>query len=138
MIAYFDTSALVKLLVPERGSSCADEAWGSARAVVASTLLYVEARAALAAAQRRDRLTPVATGAAVARLHDLIAQVELVPATTDLVWRAGPLADVHGLRGYDAVHLASALASGADAVVTADEELAAAATVNGLAVVVPA
>ena len=49
---------------------------------------------------------------------------------------AGDLARSHGLRGYDAVHLAAAIsAADADvAVATGDHDLADAARANGLAV----
>jgi len=55
--AHFDTSALVKLLVREAGSDLARAAWQAAVVLIASTLLKVEACAALAAAHRQGRLT---------------------------------------------------------------------------------
>jgi predicted nucleic acid-binding protein len=53
----------------------------------------------------------------------------------DLRLRAGELADELGLRSYDAVHLASALALGpATTFITWDVDLSAAAHESGLAV----
>jgi hypothetical protein len=56
-----------------------------------------------------------------------------------IVWScfAGELAERHGLRGYDAVHLASAISIEDADLVTAtwDEALAAAVTASGYAVV---
>ena len=56
--------------------------------------------------------------------------------TESLVWTAGRLAEEEGLRGYDAVHLAAALAvAGTDTVfISGDQELLAAAARLGLAV----
>lgn len=133
MIVYFETSAFVKLLVGEEGTDQATRWWVGADAVVASSLLYAEARAAIAAARRGRRLPEDVADVAVVRLHELVAQVALVLPTRDVVWRAGTLAEVHGLRGYDAVHLASALAVGPEvSVVTADRALLGAARAEGL------
>jgi predicted nucleic acid-binding protein len=56
-----------------------------------------------------------------------------------VVWRAAALAEVHALRGYDAVHLASALDVGEAAYfVTSDRQLANAARAEGFPVYVPA
>jgi len=56
----------------------------------------------------------------------------------DLARQAGELADELALRGYDAVHLASALALGpATTVLTWDVDLSAAAHESGLAVAPP-
>lgn len=138
MITYFDTSALLKLLVDEPGAPAAFDAWVGAEVVVASTLLYPEATAALARARRGRRLTSLAALMAFRVLDHLIEQVQLVEPSQRLLWEAASMARGHRLRGYDAVHLASALAMCPDTVVTADADLAAAARQAGLAVVVPA
>ena len=49
---YFDSSALVKLVVEETGSDLAAELWDGCDAAVASRLAYPEVRSALAAARR--------------------------------------------------------------------------------------
>jgi predicted nucleic acid-binding protein len=50
---YFDSSALVKLVVQEEGSDLAADLWDSCDAALASRLAYPEVRAALAAAGRK-------------------------------------------------------------------------------------
>lgn len=55
-IAYFDSSALVKLLVDEAGSDVAAAIWDGCDAVFASRLAYPEVCAALAGAGRRGDL----------------------------------------------------------------------------------
>ena len=56
----------------------------------------------------------------------LCAQVNIVGLDPDLARAAGDLAETHGLRGYDAVHLATALSVDAASLLVAtwDRELA--------------
>lgn len=137
MTTFFDTSALVTLLMDEAGSAEVADVWADAERPVASMLVYPEACAAVARAWRGRRLTDEEAEAEAAAwaLDGLVARADLVPASRKLLWDAAYLAEDHFLRGYDAVHLASALTSGADVVVTGDHELAAAAADNGLRVV---
>ena len=94
---------------------------------------YTEARAALAAAHRNARLTKRSHTSAKAELEGLWAQVEVVVVGTALIRAAGDLAEDEKLRGYDAVHLAAGLASGAAVFASADDRLLAAARRHGLA-----
>lgn len=55
-----------------------------------------------------------------------------VDVTTSRVENAGELAEQGALRGYDAVHLATALVSGSEAMLAADADLLAAAEAEGL------
>lgn len=108
MIAYFDTSALVPLLVAEAGSAHAAALWDGADRVVGVRLLYPEGRAALAQAHRLARLTARQLRWAVGELDSRFEELDLVEIDDQLARRAGDLAETHGLRGYDAVHLAAA------------------------------
>ena len=56
-LVYFDSSALVKLVVDEDGSDLAAELWDGCDAALASRLAYPEVRAALAAACRNHDLS---------------------------------------------------------------------------------
>jgi predicted nucleic acid-binding protein len=118
-LVYFDSSALVKLVVEEAGTKLAASLWDGCDAALASRLAYPEVRAALAAAARdhdldNGKLTEVE--AAWEEYWHAVRAVELTPAIAhhagDLAHHAGDLAREHGLRGADAVHLASALAIG--------------------------
>ncbi len=135
MIAYFDTSALIPLLVAEPGSDAAGELWDHALRVVSVRLARVEARAALGQAVRTGRLTKATARRLVTELDGLLAQLDLVEIDEALVHAAADLADTHGLRAYDAVHLAGALTLEADelVVVAGDQALLAAAHDAGLA-----
>ena len=108
MICYFDTSALIPLVVEEAGSGVAGRLWDEADHVVSSRLAYAEARAALAHAQRTDRIDAAGLRRAVTDLEVLIGDLDLVEVGAAVVHRAGELAELLALRGDDAVHLGSA------------------------------
>lgn len=134
MIAYLDTSAFIKLVIDEPYSSEVLNIWSRARLVVSSRLLYPEARAVLAAAARGGRLRPKGLPPARDRLEHLWQDVAYVEVTPELATRAGDLAERHRLRGFDAVHLSSALEiDAADTVlVSSDGRLTQAARSLGL------
>lgn len=109
MILYLDTSALVKLYVRERGSAEVRAQVDKADAIATSVVAYVEARAAFARL-RRER------PASGKRHHERVGQLDrdwdryaLIELTAAVVRSAGELAEQHSLRGFDAIHLASAL-----------------------------
>lgn len=137
MITYVDTSTLIKLIVNEPGSDLAARIWEAADALASVRLVEVEARAALAAALRAERLTTAQHRRAVKVLAELLDQVDLVEITAGLITAAGRLAEVHALRGYDAVHLAAALFVGADVLTSADADLCVAASAERIAVANP-
>jgi uncharacterized protein len=134
VIAYFDTSAVVPLLVAESCSTRARQLWNGADRIVSARLVYPEGRAALAQAHRLGRLTAVQLRAAVTELDGRCEQLDMVEIDEPLAVRAGELAEAHGLRGYDAVHLAAAhRVNDPDVVVVAgDRPLLAAAANDGL------
>jgi uncharacterized protein len=139
VIAYFDTSAVVPLLIQEPTTEQCIRLWDEASRVLTVRLTYPEARAALASAQRAGRLTRSQLTAAVAELENVLEQVDVIEVGADLARTAGELAQRHGLRGYDAVHLGATLAAADDdlVLVTGDADLAAAAANAGLAVARP-
>ena len=116
-IAYFDSSAFVKLLVEEEGSDIAAALWDGCDAAVCSRIGYPEVRAALASAGRDHRLDAAAQQQAEEAWDDYWAAVRPVELPEPLTSHAGRLAGRHVLRGADAIHLASALAIGVDDVV---------------------
>lgn len=109
MILYLDTSALVKLYVDEEGSPQARAAVEAADAVATSRVAFAEAHAAFAAAARLGRIT-AAERAAIAALFRMDWRAYVVVGVTQpLVELAAELALDYGLRGFDAIHLASAV-----------------------------
>lgn len=108
MIAYFDSSALVKLLIEESGSNDAANVWDGADAIVSSRIAYTEVRAALAAANRGGRLNKRQLSKAKDDWERYWATVRAIELGPHLDHSAGDLAEAHGLRGFDAIHVASA------------------------------
>lgn len=115
MILYLDTSALVKLYVEEEGTEEVDGAVRRSERVVTCRIAYAEARAAFARAKRERMLSERELRTAVRRLDLDFGAYDLVEITEPLVRRAGELAEKRALRGFDAVHLASALLAVRDA-----------------------
>lgn len=118
-LVYFDASAFVKLLTTETGSSLAAELWDGCDAALSSRLAYPEVRAALAAAARNHDLTDSELAHAESGWEAFWAATRPAELTAKVEQHAGRLARAHGLRGADAVHLASVLAIGEPGLVVA-------------------
>jgi uncharacterized protein len=135
-VVYFDSSALVKLLVEEVGSELAAQLWDGCDAAVASRLAYPEVRAALSAAGRNHDLDPEGLAAAELSWTEYWSATRPVELTRAVEQHAGQLAAQYALRGADAVHLASALALGDPELIVAawDRRLRVGVSAAGLAV----
>jgi predicted nucleic acid-binding protein len=119
----------------EDGSDLVVELWARCGRAVSSILCHPEGRAAIAAARCGGRLSASAYGDAIEDFDALHGELHLVGIDKSLARHAGRLADELGLGGYDAVHLASALALGSDTiVVTWDGDLGQAASSIGCGV----
>ena len=147
MAAYFtDSSAVVKRYVKEAGSAWVISLFTAAPAndIIVVALTGVEVVAALTRRTRSGTITPVDAAAACALfVSDLGMDYQVVAVTDNLLQQAMKLAQMHSLRGYDAVQLAAAvetnrfrLAVGLTLLVfvSADKELNAAALAEGLGV----
>ena len=136
MIGYLDTSAFVPLLVAEPTSKSCRRFWDDSDSVVSSRLLYVETTAALTQARRIDLLTARTHRASLTLLDQLWAEIDIVEVDDQIVTRAADLARHMNLRGYDAVHAASAEQLADDDLVAAcgDSELMHAWSTLGLSV----
>jgi uncharacterized protein len=125
-------------VIVEKGSELASELWAAPHPGVSSILAYPEGRAALAAAWRSARLAAAAHTRALEDFESLQAELALIGVDAQLARDAGELAERFALRGYDAVHLASALSVGdAITLVSWDEDLRRAAARNGCALAPP-
>ena len=131
---YFDSSALVKLLVlGEVDAEVASELFRKADRRSTSVIAYAECRAAVAAAARSRTLTRSDARNAVAALNDVWPALDRLAVSENIVHLAGELAERRALRGFDAIHLASALAQAPEAVLACwDGQLARAARAEGI------
>ena len=137
MITYVDTSTLLKLIIDEAGSDRAELIWQAADTLASTSLIVVEARAALAAARRDGRLTTPEHRRAKTSLRTLTSDLHLITVADELIERAAELAETEALRGHDAVHLAAALSVQATVLTSADTALCAAAHRQGLHIANP-
>jgi predicted nucleic acid-binding protein len=144
---YFDSSALVKRFVNEPGAAwvtqCLDPASGNR--IHVARITGVEVVSALTRHARHGILSALELATALAEFRREFASVyRQVPISSALIDAAMHVAEVHALRGYDAVQLAAALrilrqrrarsVSASVTLVSADAALNAAALTEGLAV----
>jgi predicted nucleic acid-binding protein len=129
----------VKLVLEEPGTDDARDLFVNATSVQSSRLLVPETHAALVRAKRGRRLGPAGEKRTLDLLRQLLAEVDPLELDEGIADRAGEMARALGLRGSDAVHLASyeraEIAS--SVLVVPDGDLAHAALSLGHAVAVP-
>ena len=109
MILYLETSNLVKLYVEEPDSENIKRKVGESDVAATSLVSYVEARAALARKFRERSLTAGDYESIKSDLDRDWDSLFVIKLTDALAKLAGNLAEKYGLRGYDSIHLASAL-----------------------------
>jgi uncharacterized protein len=123
-------------VLDEQGSDLALELWSSSARAASSLLAYPEGRAALAAARRGGRLDQRLYRESQKSFDRTYEELVAIGVDQQLTRAAGSLASEFPLRGYDAVHLATALdlAEHDVALVSWDRDLSRAATAAGLTV----
>ncbi len=108
MNLYLDTSALVKLYIHEQGTDEVNQWMAQAAFTATSLITLAEANAALGRASRLKFISQETGEEAIRLLRKQWLHYLKTPITEKTVGRAAELAWNLGLRGYDAVHLASA------------------------------
>jgi uncharacterized protein len=143
---YFDTSALVKWYVSETGTAWVTSVLSpaSGNEIYTVRVTGAEVVAAFTIHLRTGTLPLADARAAITQFkNDFRNEFQLVDVTDELVDSAMTIAERHGLRGYDSVHLAASLAvqglrrvTGQTPItfVSADGRLNAAAAAEGLTV----
>jgi predicted nucleic acid-binding protein len=141
-----DASAVVKRYLLDAGTSwvrsLADPA--AAHEIFLTRITRVEATAAVARSSRGGIVSvAIATALLTQFRYDATHQYNITEITPPLLTEAERLAEVYGLRAYDAVQLAASLelhqrrqagGLGPITLISADQELNAAATAEGLSV----
>jgi uncharacterized protein len=129
-LLYLDSSALVKLVLPEEESEALLESLSAWPVRVTSELARVE----VVRAARRATAQP----AAEKRAEEVMAGLYLLKIDSDILSGAARL-EPRSVRSLDAIHLSSALSLGVDlgAIVIYDGNMAAAAARHGLEVLAP-
>jgi len=109
MILYLETSDLVKLYADEPDSNMISDRVRAADIVATSILSYAEARAALSRKFREKGIDQREYDRVKKELETDWEHYFVLHLTNDLVKAAGDLSEKHALRGFDALHLASAV-----------------------------
>ncbi|MDB5356198.1 MAG: hypothetical protein JWN24_2651 [Phycisphaerales bacterium] len=144
-IYFLDSSALVKRYVAEVGSAWVKDLFdpGIRNIIGAAVITGVEVVAAVARRQRGGSVQPIDASRIILKFRgDFFTGLHLIEITPMVVDGAMKLAEVHGLRGYDAVQLGAALSlqsfsksTGLDVTfVCSDQKLNAVAIAEGLSV----
>ena len=109
MTLYLDTSALVKLYITEEYRDLVVTAVRESSRIAVSVVAYPEARSAFARQMREGTLTGNSHEAVVNDLDRMWTGFHRVRVTYAIAETAGALTESLALRGFDAIHVASAL-----------------------------
>ncbi|SFS15912.1 PIN domain-containing protein [Agrococcus baldri] len=109
MIAFFDTSAIIPLVIAEAGSARAQAAWREASRVHVIVATATEAHAALGAAHGAGRFDESALANRIQAVNALLEDCVRRDIDDDFALAAGGLAVDQQLRGYDAMQCLGAL-----------------------------
>jgi len=109
VILYLDTSAVVKLYVEEAGSQEVKEAVSESRIVSTSRVAYVEGMSAIARKYREGEFSKEEYEQVVGDLDRDWDNYFIIEVSEGVAKLGGELTSRHPLRGFDAIHLASAL-----------------------------
>lgn len=139
---YFDTSALVKRFVAEQGSDRVERLIREGQPIATSRIAYAEVYSALARRRREGVLSSKALAQASQDFEQDWRGFVRVDLLDEILFLARDLIRKIPLRGFDAIHLASALTMssqfrGSIVFVAADSRLLEAAESEGLRILNP-
>jgi uncharacterized protein len=108
LILYLDTSAFVKIYVDEPGAHLIRSVAKGAEILVTSVIAYAEVRSAFARRRRFGDFSAETLARIKSQFERDWPEIETVPIDDQKARRAGEFAEIYRLRGFDAIHLASA------------------------------
>jgi uncharacterized protein len=109
VILYCDTSALIKRYVEEEGTDTVDNLWTASPDIATSVVAFAETVAALSRKLREGMFTEKEYAETLRMFKTDFDTFILVPITTSLNKTIERLVRRYPLRGFDALHLSSAL-----------------------------
>jgi uncharacterized protein len=109
VILYCDTSALIKRYVEEEGTDTVDGLWSASLDIATSVIAFAETAAAFSRKLREGVLTEKEYAVTLRMFKTDFDSFILIPITTSLNATIERLVRLYPLRGFDAIHLSSAL-----------------------------
>ncbi len=109
MIIYLDTSALVKLYIEEDGSDIVNEHTDKAGIVSTSRIAYAETLSAFVRCKDEKVLSKKNYDKCITGFKSDWEMYFVIEVSEKLVEIAGGLIENHRIRGFDSIHLASAM-----------------------------
>ena len=109
MISYLDTSALVKLYIEETGTDLVQEFANKSKILATSIVAYAEARAAFKRGLNEKIIEDKKYSICCQNLRNDWNHYLKVNIDNHLILLAGDLAERHNIRGFDSIHMASAI-----------------------------
>ena len=134
MRVFFDPSALAKRYVDEAGTADVLSWCDRAGELALSVTAVPELISAFCRLRRERRITEAQYRRLKGELMHDLEDALVCELTSEVVQRAVKALEAHALRGIDAIHVAAALACGADVFVSADARQCSAARGSGLQV----
>jgi len=109
VILFLDSSALVKRYVEEEGTKLVDELWEKAEEVATSVVAFAEVISTFSRKSREGILTQKELIEIIYEFKEDYSRMIHVPITLELNKIIERLLVSYSLKGFDAIHLASAL-----------------------------
>ena len=129
---FFDSSALAKRYIEDKGSDRVEVILSSASTLAVSVICVPEVISALCRRRREHKLQAEEYRNVKSSVLADIDDCTVIGMTEELIARAVALLEVFSLRSADALHVASAGVWAADLFVSADERQCKAARAHGL------
>jgi len=108
VILYLDTSAFVKIYIDEPNADAVRTAARDSELLATSIVAYAEMRSAFIRRRRAGDLSPDGLNRIRTKFDQDWREVEALEVDEKTVKRAGEFAEAYALRGFDAIHLATA------------------------------
>ena len=109
MNIYLDTSALVKLYIDEDGSDIVNDRTDRATIVSTSRIAYAEALSAFVQCKNEKVLSKKNYDKCITCFKFDWEMYFVIEASEKVIKIAGDLIEKHSIRGFDSIHLASAM-----------------------------
>ena len=109
MNIYLDTSALVKLYIDEDGSDIVNDSTDRATIVSTSRIAYAEALSAFVRCKDEKVLSKKNYDKCITCFKFNWEMYFVIEASEKVIKIAGDLIEKHSIRGFDSIHLASAM-----------------------------